>query len=84
MDFKFNLGDKVKHDLTDYTGTIIARTQWLSNCNTYSVKSRALREGRPIDAVTFDEPELALIKPKTHKESRDTGGPTEFVRRTNR
>jgi len=84
MDFKFNLGDKVKHNLTDYEGTIIARTQWLSNCNTYSVKTRSLHEGRPIDASTFDEPELELIDSKVYKESRMTGGPTEYVRRTNR
>jgi len=84
MDFKFNLGDKVKHNLTDYQGTIIGRTQWLSNCNTYSVKARELKDGKPIESQAFDEPELTLVQPETHPAHRETGGPTEAVRRTNR
>jgi hypothetical protein len=60
--FKFNPGDRVKDRITGYTGIIIARCQWLTNCNTYGVKLQALKDQKPVDTEYFDEPNLVLIK----------------------
>lgn len=84
MDYKFELGAEVKERITGYTGMIIARTQWLYNCNTYGVKSHELHEGKPLDAVFFDEPSLDLLRQSMATPKQDTGGPTQSIPQTNR
>ena len=85
-EFKFDLGDEVRDTITSYSGVIIGRTQWLTNCNTYLVKSRELKDGKPMDSVNFDEPSLELVKARAAKEVTGvkTGGPTPSVAPTNR
>jgi len=82
--FKFETGDSVKDSITGFYGLIIGRTQWLHNCNTYCVKSRELKDGKPMDAQWFDEPQLELIEEKVMEEKNDTGGPCMSVPQTNR
>ena len=55
------------------------RHQWISNCNTYSVRPETLKEGKRIDNDSFDEPLLELVeggivKGKTIEKARKTGG----------
>lgn len=83
-DFKFNLGDEVRERITGYAGVVLARTHWLHNCNTYGVKSHELKDGKPIDAIWFDEPSLELLEAKTMTPKRTTGGPTRQIAQTNR
>lgn len=83
-DFKFNLGDEVKERITGFTGVVMCRTQWLYNCNVYGVKSRELKEGKPMDCQHFDEPSLDLVGAATATPKRDTGGPAMSVPQTNR
>ena len=85
-DFKYELGDEVKDRITGFSGIITARTQWLTNCNTYGIKSRKLKDCKPIDALFFDEPDIELIKPKVFEEPtrKKTGGPTMDIPQTNR
>ncbi len=85
MDFKFKLGQTVKDCITNFEGVVFSRSQWLANCNTYGIKSRELREGKPMELVYFDEPNLVLISDnKDLVEKRDTGGPDRPVSQTNR
>jgi len=84
VDFKFNLGTEVKDTITGYSGIVIARCQWLHNCNTYGVKSKTLKEGVPIPCEYFDEPSLETISTKKFEEHRGTGGPCPEINRTNR
>ena len=80
MKFKFKLGQVVRDRITGYTGLVYCRTQWLNNCNTYNVKSRELKDGKPMDSVSFDEPTLELVEEKQVLEPQQkTGGPTESV-----
>ena len=82
--FKFSLGSVLEEDITGFTGVVVSRTQWLSNCNTYGLKSKKLKYGIPQDLVYFDEPRLKIVEERIYQESRATGGPTEKVLRTNR
>ena len=82
--FKFNLGDEVKDVFTGYSGIISCRSQWIHNCNTYGVKSKELKDGKPMPCEWFDEPQLELIEEKKVKEKRDTGGPCSSVPQLNR
>jgi hypothetical protein len=83
-DFKFDLGDKLKDKITGFSGVVIYRSQWLSNCNTYGLKPTILKDSKPMDTEQFDEPLLTLMEKKVHEENRDTGGPTEKIIPTNR
>lgn len=96
-EFLFAIGDKVKDTITGFEGLVECRTQWITNCNTYGVRSQNLHEGRPIEIQIFDEPKLKLVKAKkaevkkaeTKEEEpepkkRRTGGPTPAIKPTNR
>lgn len=84
-DFKFGIGDRVEDQITGFEGVIVSRTQWLSNCNTYSVQSTARKDGIPLERQHFDEPQLELITKKEIKEPKHkTGGPERPVPMTNR
>ena len=82
--FKFNLGDVVRDTITGFEGVIVSRTQWLYNCNTYGVKSRELKDGKPQDAVYFDEPQLELVSEKELEEDNGHGGNPPPISQTNR
>ena len=48
MDFKFELGDLAQDEITGFRGVIVARTQWLNNCNVYRLQSPDLKDGKPV------------------------------------
>ena len=75
--FKFELGDKLKDLVTDFEGQVIGRTNWLTGCNTYGLKSKFMKDGAPIDAVWGDEIKLVKIDEgiKIKKPKNDPGGP---------
>lgn len=78
-DFKFTLGSEVRCNITGYTGVIIGRSQWLHGCNTYSVKSKELKDGKPMDSVAFDEAALEpVVKVPERKTAPKNGGPPEL------
>ena len=85
MKFKFKLGQTVRCRITGFTGVVIARTQWIANCNTYNVKAKVLSDGKPLDSHAFDEPTLELINSESilqlHTPPKKTGGPVETPRR---
>jgi hypothetical protein len=83
-DFQFFLGDKAKDLITGYEGIIICRSQYLTNCNTYGLKSIELKDGVPRDTEWFDEPHIVLIEEKVHEAHQSTGGPTDTPKATNR
>lgn len=78
MSKQLALGDKVKDKVTGYTGIVIGWHQWLYGCARLTVQSQSLKDGKPIDNQTFDEPQLELVKSakvKVKPEHRITGGP---------
>jgi len=56
------LGDVAKDTLTGFTGTVIARTRWLSNCDRLTVQPKEIKDGKPIQAHSFDLPNLEFVK----------------------
>ncbi len=72
-----NLGDKCKDRITGFTGTCVAKTQWLYGCMRITIQPDGLHDGKPIDAHTFDEPQIELIETSVPvaKELTKTGGP---------
>lgn len=75
-----NLGDKVKDLVTGFTGIAVGKTTWLYGCHRISVQPLVDKEGKMVDALTFDEPQLEVIKPrKKEKVDRTKGGPRPEV-----
>jgi len=89
-DFHFNLGDKVEDDLTSYKGTVIAQTQWFSNCNHYAIQAEGItKEGKTLKREHVPEGQVILIKAvnpikKEKTEKKFPGGPVDKVFVTNR
>lgn len=83
-EFKFNLGDKVKDNITGYTGVVICQSCWINGCNTYGVRSQELKDGLPQEAQFMDEPQLEVVEEKILPEHRKTGGPCVSVPSPNR
>ena len=77
MKFKFKLGEIAKDKITGFEGVVITRSQWLSSCNTYSIQSKSLVEGKPVERQHFDEPQLELVSEREFKPKRETGGPAK-------
>lgn len=77
-----NLGDEVKDSITGFTGVVISRHEYLHGCMRLTVQPSTLKDGKPIDCVTFDEPQLQVIKAKKISVgSRDKGGPRNEPKR---
>lgn len=57
------LGSRVRDLITGLTGIAIARTEWLYGCARVVVEPTELRDGKPMDAVWFDEQRVEEIEP---------------------
>jgi len=56
------LGDVAKCRITGYQGVVLARTLWLNNCPRLTVQAREVKDGKPVDACSFDEPDLEFVE----------------------
>jgi hypothetical protein len=73
--FKFELGSKVKCQVTGFVGAVVGRSEWLHGCLTYSVKPLELKDGKPQEAVGFDEGMLEIAEQAEPHKMKKTGGP---------
>jgi hypothetical protein len=69
------LGDFVKDTVTDFSGTVIARHEYLNGCIRLSLQPRELKDGKLIEATTFDIEQLELVKAAAPRKVTPTGGP---------
>ena len=61
---KINLGDEARDMVTGFKGVCVARTEWLNGCARVTLQPKMGKDGKHPDAVSFDEPQLKLIKAK--------------------
>ena len=74
------LGDKVRDNITGFQGIAIARTSWLHGCDRITIQpDKTDKDGKPLDAMTFDEQQVELVKAQPVKVSQHAsnapGGP---------
>lgn len=69
------LGDLARDTITGFTGVVVAETKWLHGCIRLTLQPKALKDGKPIDNVTFDLPQLELIPAVRQPSTSGTGGP---------
>lgn len=70
-----NLGDKAKHIYSGFTGTVVAKTEWINGCFRYTLQPHVDKDGKLPEPESFDEMELELIGVNKHKRQTKTGGP---------
>lgn len=61
MGKRIELGWKVKDKISGYEGIVIGRTEWLHGCTRVTIQAQELKDGKPIDSCTFDEPQLDVL-----------------------
>ena len=72
---KIQLGDRVRDTLTGFAGIAVAETQWLHGCRRITIQPEKLNDGKVVEAMTFDEPQIVVVKEGVASGKRDTGGP---------
>lgn len=70
-------GDTVCDKITKLEGIVISTHDYLHGCRRFSVQPVELKDGRPVEPVSFDEPQLDLIADGglPAKTGREPGGP---------
>jgi hypothetical protein len=76
-----DLGDVARDTVTGFEGVVVAKTKWLHGCERLTLQPRVLHEGKPIESMTFDLPQLALVGQKVAEGTSATGGPRPEPRR---
>ena len=74
-DTSLNIGDIARDTITDFEGVIVARTDWLNGCVRMTIQPKGLRDGKPVEAQTFDVEQLELVKAKASPQGSRSGGP---------
>lgn len=72
---RIELGDVARDTVTGFTGVVICDAKWLHGCRRLMLQPQALHDGKPVEATSFDEPQLVLVKTKEAAGTGDTGGP---------
>jgi len=77
---KPTLGDRVQDQITKITGIVVSTTDWLYGCRRIGVQPEELKDGKPVEAMHFDEAQLVVIqggviRPATQPVAPPTGGP---------
>jgi len=59
---EIDLGDEVRDCVTGFRGVAVGKTKWLYGCERVVVQPRELRDGKVIDALSFDAPQLEIVQ----------------------
>lgn len=74
-------GDRVRDTITGLKGIVICESKWLHGCRRLTIQPERLHEGKALDYVSFDEPQLELVETKQSKSTSGGGGPRPEPRR---
>lgn len=75
MKNKIELGDVARDSITGFEGVVIGETRWIHGCVRFALQPKGLKDGKPVEFISFDEPQLVLVSKKAAKTTRRTGGP---------
>lgn len=59
--FKHELGVKAKDKITGFKGILTARCEFITGCNRYCIQPTKLIDGKPVDAIYFDEECIVIL-----------------------
>lgn len=72
--WEFELGAKVRDQVTELEGVIVARCEWLNGCLQYVVQPRGLHEGKKIESEWIDEGQLEETTEEAVRTAPSPGG----------
>lgn len=75
MSVQIKLGDVAKDKITGFKGVVICDSKWLHGCRRLTLQPQELKDGKPLESQTFDEPQLQLVRSAVAAGSGATGGP---------
>lgn len=75
------LGDVAKDTITGFTGVVVCISYWLNGCIRIVIQPRDLKDGKPVEALSFDVEQLEAVERKVAKEGTRSGGPAEDAKR---
>jgi hypothetical protein len=70
-----NLGDMARDTISGFQGVVVAVTEWLNGCRRATIQPRELKDGKPIEAFTFDVEQVEVLGVKAAPEGTKSGGP---------
>lgn len=70
---KIKVGDEVRDTITGFSGVVVCRSEWMFGCVRITVQPRELKDGKPVDYVSFDEDQLEVLSASKQKEVPVTG-----------
>jgi len=75
------LGDEVKDTITGFKGVAVIRHSYLQGCDRITIIGKSTTDKPDPPELSFDEPQLALIKAKKIVGNGDTikGGPARHI-----
>ncbi len=79
---KIELGDTARDTITGFEGVVVGHTQWIHGCVRLTIQPRTMKDGKPIDPMSFDEPQLELVSKRTALSTNATGGPRPEPKRS--
>lgn len=69
-----DLGDTARDSITGFEGVVVGVYKWIHGCERLTLQPRELKDGKPIETVMFDRPQLVLVSKKAAKTTGKTGG----------
>ena len=73
------LGNKVRDNITGFTGIAVGRTEWLFGCSRIGIQATELKDGKPVETEWIDEQRVEVIEDLPRVISADSaatsGGP---------
>jgi hypothetical protein len=71
-----SLGCVAKDKISGFTGVVVAITEWLNGCQRATIQPKELKDGKPIDAHTFDAEQVEVVEPISNSKRKPHGGPS--------
>jgi hypothetical protein len=75
------LGSKVRDKITNITGIVISRHEYMYGCVRWGVQPQEIKDGKAVEASVFDEPQLELVQEQSAVPPPTTGGPRDEPKR---
>lgn len=69
-----DFGDTARDTITGLEGVVVCKTQWIHGCLRIGLQPREVKDGKPVEATYFDEPQLVLVS-KVEGRKVDTSTP---------
>lgn len=64
---RIKLGDIARDTISGFQGTVIGISELLHNCDRLILQPTEMKDGKPLDAGSFDEPNLEIVEAKNRE-----------------